>query len=659
MYLHLIMLNYSFDDIAKFMTSETVQTIATLAKQVSLFDDYHDSDSGIIDQVCNSLENGPAVDKYINRQGLATIMYTLKEQGLIEGFGKNYLQSYLKEKFDKNEFLTPETFPASTVHSHRFIQEFNRLIIYKKKLDPDTFQTFRKIKEEAKETTMLGRGFSINQGIKTDIAGKLSFLSALEQVITDAERKYTTDNRERFSMQIKYNKPYLTDEYINHTLDKAYELDIVNNFEIEKFLDPDNVEYREAAIEYRNCLKTIWPFFDMLDTIPHYKALYKVLYWTELVDSNISNKYKLIKEFKKRLIKEKGFNRFFDNDKLKALAGAVDEVLITNWLQKENITFTVDAGQQYFTPSRIRKKLDEAQTFNLATDEGRATFKLWMESYVIPEIRKGNLIDRKQFRKVRTNRFLNSLKLVDRIDRFTTDVVDFLALPIDMLNIKTESDQNNYDSYARGFAQLKDVKLQGRPLTDWLFLYNLIVNGNQFGSDRLTTIFGEALKNDEDSIILKYETEVGNNDYTGTIDLGNFSLDDLVIKLAPIVSRTQIYRAKDQFIRVWNPDNERYELMERVIKDNSAAAFDEDLAGELDPDEVESSADFGDYILAEPTGSLQATRDFYNYFILRSPKQSEMIKTLKISDDSDIKEVILKIKNLMKRNTIEIDINCE
>lgn len=49
MYLHLIMLNYSFDDIAKFMTSETVQTIATLAKQVSLFDDYHDSDSGIID----------------------------------------------------------------------------------------------------------------------------------------------------------------------------------------------------------------------------------------------------------------------------------------------------------------------------------------------------------------------------------------------------------------------------------------------------------------------------------------------------------------------------------------------------------------------------------------------------------------------------------
>ena len=228
-----------------------------------------------------------------------------------------------------------------------------------------------------------------------------------------------------------------------------------------------------------------------------------------------------------------------------------------------------------------------------------------------------------------------------------------------MLNIKTESDQNNYDSYARGFAQLKDVKLQGRPLTDWLFLYNLIVNGNQFGSDRLTTIFGEALKNDEDSIILKYETEVGNNDYTGTIDLGNFSLDDLVIKLAPIVSRTQIYRAKDQFIRVWNPDNERYELMERVIKDNSAAAFDEDLAGELDPDEVESSADFGDYILAEPTQSLQATRDFYNYFILRSPKQSEMIKNLKITDDSDIKEVILKIKNLMKRNTIEININCE
>ena len=61
----------------------------------------------------------------------------------------------------------------------------------------------------------------------------------------------------------------------------------------------------------------------MIDKIPHYKALYKVLYWTELVDSNISNKYKLIKQFRKRLIEEKGYSRFFDNDKLRALAGAV------------------------------------------------------------------------------------------------------------------------------------------------------------------------------------------------------------------------------------------------------------------------------------------------------------------------------------------------
>lgn len=656
------MLNYSFDDIARFMTSETVQTIATLAKQVNLFDDYHDSDSGIIDQICNSLEKGPIIDKYLNREDIVTIGFMLHKQGLIKENSRKELAKYLGDKFSKGEFLTDETFTAINVHAHRFIQEFNRLIVYKNKLDPDTFKTFRKIKEEAKETTMLGRGFGINQGIKTDIAGKLSFLNALEQVITDAEAKYPVSDQEAFVNKVLENKPYLTPSYVSQTWERANTLGIINNFEIEKFLDPTNLDYREATIEYQNCLKTVWPFFDMIDKIPHYKALYKVLYWTELVDSNISNKYKLIKQFRKRLIEEKGYGRYFDDDKLKALARAVDEVLITNWLQNEGITFTVDVGQKYFSASRIKKTITEddgPQEFNLSTDEGRATFKLWMESYVIPELRRGKLVDRKQSRKVRTNTFLQNLKLVNRIDRFTTDQVDFLALPIDMLNIKTESDQTNFDRYAKGFSQLKDVSFQGRPLTDWLFLYNLIVNGNQFGSDRLTTVFGEALRNDQDSIILKYETEVGDADYTGDINLGNFSLDDLMIKLAPVVARTQIYRAKDQYIRVWNPDTERYQLMVKTQTDESSAAFDEELASEIDYEVEQNSVNYGDYITAEPVESLEAIRDYYNYYILRSPKQSEALRDLKITSDSSIYDVIKKIKNLMKRNTIEIEINCE
>lgn len=662
MYLHLIMLNYSFEDIAKFMTSETVQTISNLAKQVNLFDDYHDNDSGIIDQICNSLEKGPVIDKYLSRDSIATVMFTLKSRGILEKFDKKELQKYLQDKFDSQEFLTAESFPARTVHEHRFIQEFNRLIVYKKRLDPEAFETFRRIKEEAKETTMLGRGFGINQGIKTDIAGKLSFLNALEQVITDAEEKYPVTDQEAFVEEVVKNKPYLQPGYVMQTWERANSMGIIKNFEIEKFLDPTNTDYREAAIEYQNCLKTVWPFFDMIDKIPHYKALYKVLYWTELTDSHISNKYRLIKQFKKQLIEEKGYGRYFDNDKLKALANAVDEVLITNWLQNEGITFTLSEGQKYFTPSRVKKTLskeDGEQEFNLATDEGRATFKLWMESHVVPELRRGNLVDRKQSRKVRTNSFLKNLKLVNRIDRFTTDQVDFLALPIDMLNIKTESDQANFDRYAKGFSQLKDVMLQGRPLTDWLFLYNLIVNGNQFGSDRLTTIFGEVLRNDADSIILKYETEVGDADYNGDVNLGSFSLDDLLIKLAPVVPRTQIYRAKDQFIRVWNPDTERYQLMAKTIKDSSAVAFDEDLASEAFDMDIEGSTNYGDYNLAEPTESLEATRDYYNYYILRSPKQSEIIQSLKLTDDSNSDDVLRKIKNLMKRNTITVEINCE
>lgn len=108
----------------------------------------------------------------------------------------------------------------------------------------DTFYTFRQIKEDAKETTMLGRGFGLNQGMRTDIAGKLSFLDALEKVIKDAEENYDVSDVENFVESVIAKKPYLTPEFVTDAYNKAKDLGIVENFEIEKFLNPNNIEYR-------------------------------------------------------------------------------------------------------------------------------------------------------------------------------------------------------------------------------------------------------------------------------------------------------------------------------------------------------------------------------------------------------------------------------
>lgn len=653
MYLHLIMLNYSFEDIANFMTSPTVQIIKDLAK-TNIFDDYHDSASGIIDQVCNSLETGPNINKYLNQGEINTILYRAKEQGLIkkDWQWKDYYK-YLAENFVQGAPLTTNIFPASTAQAFRYMEEYNFLQAQRAKLDTDMFTAFRQIKEDAKETTMLGQGLSINQGLKTDIAGKLAFLDKLENVIKNAEKDYPISDMDDFVSIVMGNKRYLSPEYISDAYTRAKEEGIIGNFEIEKFLDPKNKSYREATFDYHNCIKKVWPFFDMIDKVPHYKALYEVLYLTELSDSKMSNKYRLIKELKKRLINEKDHSTFFDQDTLKALASAVDEILITNWLSKEGIIFKVKKEQSYFDRNGLKNTVkQETETFNLATDEGRATFKLWMETVIVPELKKG-LVDGKKTRdtrKIRTNAFIRRLQKARRTDSFTRDYVNYLKLPIDMLNIKTESDEANFDNYKKGLSELKSVYVQGRPLTDWLFLYNLIVNKNMFGSDRLTTIFSDILREDDSSIILKYQKLVGDSDYLGRLELDGFNLDDLLIKLAPIVPKNQIYRAKDQYIRVYNPETERYDILEKQTQ-------------QIDPEFMDYAEEqdqrYRGYKVIDSNKSLKDTRDYYNYFLLRTPKQSQWIRQLSFSQNDDLDDTMNKIRSLMSRNTIDIDINCE
>lgn len=126
-YLHLIMLNYSFEDIANFMISPTVQIIKDLSK-TNIFDDYHDNDMGIIDTVCNELENGPNINKYLDRSGINVLIGTAKQKGLIpkDWTQKDYFKE-LKKVFESGDPLTTELFPATTAQGFRFIEEFNFL----------------------------------------------------------------------------------------------------------------------------------------------------------------------------------------------------------------------------------------------------------------------------------------------------------------------------------------------------------------------------------------------------------------------------------------------------------------------------------------------------------------------------------------------------
>jgi hypothetical protein len=54
-----------------------------------------------------------------------------------------------------------------------------------------------------------------------------------------------------------------------------------------------------------------------------------------------------------------------------------------------------------------------------------------------------------------------------------------------------DSSANNiakFNDYVLGLRMLQNNKVNGIPLSDWFMIYNLIVNKNNYGSDRLTTL---------------------------------------------------------------------------------------------------------------------------------------------------------------------------
>lgn len=695
MYLHLIMLNFNFDDIAAFMTSPTVQTIADLCKS-NIFDDYHDQGgSGLVNSVIKSLKEGPDIRKYLSVDNLNYLYYHSSIKDTKEyaenaiGTPSQKFKRFLKDAFQKGIELTPSNFPIDqafmsgtmqSINAYRFKEEFEFLQAKAMNLDPRDFEVFETVKKQSQETTDLGRLLGINQGMATDLPGKLQFLDFLNDVFNKAVKTIKYDNADNFVKELAPKHKQYTEEELRDIYERAKAQDLFDNFDALKFLNTDEVEYRQAVIDLHSLAKTIWPVFDMLDKIPHYRALYQILNLTELVDSHMSNKFKLIRELKKVLI-QRGVPSYFNEDKYKALASAVDEYQIIKWLQSKNIEFTLPKGSKYLRDG-IFKELDSRQTFNLGTDDGRATFKYWMESTLIPQLKQGR-VDGKLRIGLRTNKFIQEIQGARRIDSFTKDQVNYYKLPIDLSDRKTESEKARVDKYVEGLIQLKDINLQGRSIADWIVLYNLIVNHDMYGSDRLTSILGSLLRFD-DSLTLDNKKTAGESDYIQDADINEMSIDDLLVKLAPIVATNQLYNTRDLFVRIRDRENNRYDIYKQAEQSGKTQTLDdyEDYDDNYNDSYIDSDAvstgGSNSAVIAKAkqegfvkvtSRSLEQDRDYSNYYTLRSPEQTRLIRSLHMDTDQimrngkvkkkSIDYVVDKLRGLMGRNSIQIRIDCE
>ena len=132
-----------------------------------------------------------------------------------------------------------------------------------------------------------------------------------------------------------------------------------------------------------------------------------------------------------------------------------------------------------------------------------------------------------------------------------------IAMDIDVLqpNVNTQSELA-YDEILRGMVELDNSKSlykdSGLTIADILQLYNILVNNNKYGSERLTTTF-KVCKN-PNNILNKYLKWTGKHDLNeeaifneGVYD---YDLIDYKIASAPLITEFQERNHNEDYVKV-------------------------------------------------------------------------------------------------------------
>ena len=317
------------------------------------------------------------------------------------------------------------------------------------------------------------------------------------------------------------------------------------------FNGKDTISYRELIANYYNCIKGSQNMFDAINRIPQYKAiidLYKTVY--------VYDKYSSVKSNLSNIIYDKVYSitNFIDERQNTAIIKYINDLLITSFFREFSYKFPIQEGDEFLDHVYNTKTARFKEFADLGTSSGRASFKMVFETMVL-RLQQTGEYENIKIPDYKNNKFLQDLGI-----QYDQNEIPALTLELDMMRINsTPNSQKTYQEYLNGLKKLKDIQINGISLSDWFILYNLFVYQNQYGSDRMTTVFRTFI-NDNKSILNTYFKYIGDIDFKKVEDNLlkdlEFNIQDLLIRLAPVVSPFEVSRAKFPYIRTRNKEGE-------------------------------------------------------------------------------------------------------
>lgn len=481
----MITLGFNIKDIVTFMTSPVANFIDTITDT----DIFNNTEISINDAY--NLASGDFSSLLKGTDIIEMLKYDYPD---IKDIDKLIKSGNIPEEIDLSKYDVDTIDTINTIREIKSLMNFNPNLSEVKQ----DIEEFKNIMNGANEFSNYARVLGINQGIKTskgDLQTHIQFLQSL--TINAAKAK-------------GFKESDIPAEFRHFDL-----ISFVNNVEYTpgKF-------YRDELIKYYNSIKQCINIFDHIDKIDQFRAIFQIEAAVLQFDQNISVKTKIYDNIYAILKENKG-NNYISDQYLTRLVRTIDNNLIIGYFQTKDIRIPIREKDIIYDKFGNEHIANESGLLRLDSLESLATFKNLMETVVIPELKNGNYyqFNGNTVQKV-TNDTLTSNKFVQGLIRANDHGVPFYKCDLNMLTIDNSAfSQITYSNYVAGLQALSNIKVsQDLSLADLFTLYNLIINKNNYGADRMTTILDGLLKEENSlSLIKDYLDFVGNLDYFGQV----------------------------------------------------------------------------------------------------------------------------------------------
>ena len=580
MYVYGMMMGLNINDLVAFMTSPVSELIDQLANP-NMFQNESGNASmainlaqgivgvnkflhGQIKTVQEDINTGEQQDVWINKNRYVTNylknsdIYSLVKQnaGLseeedIKGLG-SIMQAYINYAIINPDVDLTELIDTNDVEVNsylRYCQDLTdklRQVRAQYRNDSDfkgDIEEFRNLYNDASEVSTISSAWlGLNQGLPTSELDLLSRMNRMSKIVRDREKALNMNiskiypkegakekeiqeaeqAKEQLINRLHENNPTLDVDYIASQLDIAHEQDLINNFDIYKYLVDD--EYRKQASDYYDIIKSTINVFEMMEQIPHYKQILQLFKSLVVANNTFASKSRLVNKLlaNSESVNDKQLNGVIKYvDKLNTLAfmRTLTPIAVNQ----------VDGFDPYFQSVKVNK-------IDPSTINGIATLKHWVEHEFLTYLREN----------YPNNSLVRHLTLVPYNN------TEVLATDIDLLNPDiTIQSREAYDDILRGIADFETRQFQGDyTIADILQMYNIAVNNNQYGGERLTTSF--KVCTNPKNILNQYLKFISDQDWDIETDQ-EYNYTDYQIAAAPIISTYAESYHQESFVKVNDP----------------------------------------------------------------------------------------------------------